>query len=236
MGPNMSENNLNKDLSWKCRLAELESLSGETSFDKKTSWNRLHTRMQDKPVSKKRYWYWAAAACILAVLILPFTQQKNQNTNVAKQHPVQVSSDTGIINNVLSNDKLNSLSIVIKKELPVANSAKKTASPTHHTIQIIKQSVIEEVQPVITIVASTPFTDSNKTSTAVVLPKKKLSIVHINELSINNTSPTVGNSFSNTLRRFIRPSNKDMSIDNPAKKSYNGDHILIQNINPQIQN
>ncbi len=69
MEPRMSNENLNDY--WKNKLEDVDSLSAETFTDKNAAWEKLHSRLRQKPSRVRTVWYWAAAACLLLVFILP---------------------------------------------------------------------------------------------------------------------------------------------------------------------
>jgi hypothetical protein len=178
------------DFHWKSKLDEMESLPGET-FNKEAAWEKLHKRMQGKSANKSVVWYWAAAACLLMALIIPLlflTNKKEsvivKNNSVEKQ--TQSSShllppgdiDTSVIISSMSaveklpaqfskeNNKINSS--INLKAIPVEAIAGKTQKEEYIT-QKVSDNAAVPVDTAISIVANLP-------------EKKKLKVVHINEL------------------------------------------------------
>src|SRR5450755_2342791 len=93
---NMLREKPNNAFHWKNKLEEMESLPDET-FNKEAAWEKLHQRMQGKPLNKRAVWYWAAAACLLLALLIPllFLENKKGNElvkNNSTQNKVQSSS------------------------------------------------------------------------------------------------------------------------------------------------
>ena len=235
----MSNNNQNNNHSWKNRLDELEAIPGEPLPDKKMAWEKLQARIEDKPKSKKKFWYWAAAAAILCMCMLPWMITEKKPDALVEQKPVQQTSlitatVAGSANIKQDKPETNSLSIKINtaKIIPAANVIQQ--SPVvENKKELAGKEPVKQIEPVITFVKSIP--DTIKTNITSIIPKKKLPVIHINELGNNNNQFTANSSDNNSFRRFIRPSNKDMSVEHATNSKYNGDHIIIRNINPQNQ-
>jgi hypothetical protein len=181
----------NNDFHWKNKLQDVESLSGET-FNKEAAWEKLHERMQGKSRNKKAVWYWAAAACLLLALIIPwlFVANKKEselvkNNSVQKQ--IQPSSShllpainkqtTAVISSQSNEKKLPALSIeksnkinslVNHNKIPLKIVRDKKEKEEFITQKITNNAVVP-VNTAISIVALLP-------------EKKKLKVVHINEL------------------------------------------------------
>jgi hypothetical protein len=180
------------DFHWKSKLEELESLPGET-FSREAAWEKLHERMQGKPRNKKIVWYWAAAACLLLALIIPWLFLANKKESVlVKNDSVQKqiqSSASPLLRESNKNTAAVIPSMPTEKKLKVLfvdKSSKINASINHKIIpfkivqdkkekeefstQKIANNAIAPVDTVISIVAILP-------------EKKKLKVVHINELA-----------------------------------------------------
>ncbi len=179
----------NNNINWKNRLEELES-SADGTFNKEAAWEKLHTRLQSKPRNKKIIWYWLAAACLFfALFMFFFLSNKKENVLVKNnvlqkkiiptqsQHVPIVTKDTSaVVSSLTAKNKKTNQSI---KDIDKINTV-----INHKAIQIeIVQNKKEEIiaheiennaaMPVDTVI-----------SIAATFPeKKKLKVIHINELS-----------------------------------------------------
>ncbi len=186
----MSNENLNSEFHWKSKLEELKSLPGEI-FNKEASWEKLHGQLQKKPGNKKALWYWAAAACLLAAIsVALILSNKKENVlvnNNQVQKKIQPSpSFLRTINDSATSIVISSIPVERKSPARQAENLSKIIKPGDHKILIVENvaakhdkeesiksgvinNVITPVDSQISIVASIPF-------------KKKLRVVHINEL------------------------------------------------------
>ena len=60
----MSNEDPNNTSPWRNKLDELEHLPG-SAFNRDAAWDKLYGRFQGNKKSKKIFWYWIAAACLL---------------------------------------------------------------------------------------------------------------------------------------------------------------------------
>lgn len=180
----------NNNFYWKDKLQELESLPGEI-FNKEASWERLHTRLQSKPKNKKVIWYWAAAACLLIAILSPwFLSNKKQNDFVKNNSvkniiqssspqllPVANNKDTlAYISSSLNEKKRNVL--LVENDKIISSFVHKGLRPEKVTV---KKDTEELIKTEINNNAITPV-DTRINIMAIVHEKKKLRVVHINEL------------------------------------------------------
>ncbi len=183
----MLNENPNNDFHWKTKLEGLESLPGET-LNIEEAWDKLHDRLHKKIANKKVEWFYAAAACLLVALLLPwFLYNKKENIvakNNAPHNPIQNSNS---IQSTLS--KKVSVAIIssrVQKKSslrPVENSNKIT-TVDHKTLTVenvadkpdkeefIEREISNAIAPL----------DTQKNIAAIVPEKKKLRVVHINEM------------------------------------------------------
>jgi hypothetical protein len=179
----------NNNFYWKDKLQELESLPGEI-FNKEASWERLHTRLQSKPKNKKLIWYWAAAACLLIAILSPwFLSNKKQNdfvknnsvkniihTSPSQLLPVANKDTLAHISSSLIEKKLNVY--FVEKDKIISSFDRKGL---RSKIVAAKNDKAEFIKPEIINNAITPV-DTRINIMAIVHEKKKLRVVHINEL------------------------------------------------------
>ena len=171
---------------WKNKLGALDCLPGAAT-EKDALWNKLHARLQQKPIARKAVWYWIAAG-LLPVIIIALTMVNNTKTILVK-NAVQNKKSTGIVPVLLppvSNETVAfSVSAPVKEEATV-NSIKskiKNKQPAGiiqinepvvavSRVKTENETVVNNIQPADTVVS---------VATAAVA-KNKLQVVHINEL------------------------------------------------------
>ncbi len=174
------------NLNWKNKLEDTDCLPGETLQDKTATWEKLHARLGEKPRRKRIVWYWAAACLLLAMLIPLMLVYKNQSNPV--------------INNLVKNEITKPQ---LKETLPVKKDAVavvQTTSPEKKSTiknepENRSNNTIADTANIVTvttdnnqnttneIISSGPAEDSSVVMpVAITQPKKKLKVVHINEL------------------------------------------------------
>ncbi len=190
METNMPNENLN-DFHWKNKLEDVENLSGEILTDKNASWEKLHSRLRQKPHGIKSAWYWAAAACLLFILIIPLLTANKRQGNLVKNNPGKTLSEKGSAP-VISPLKEKAVVIIspaatgkrkIIKQAIHANQRISKANDIVKKEQILSPDVtrLKDIQSV--NAASPAVIDSVfKTSLAIKSSNKKLKVIHINEL------------------------------------------------------
>lgn len=214
---------------WRKKLEALDTLPGEEIIDKQAAWEKLHVRLQEKPRRKKMIWYWAAACLLLALLI---------------QWMVAVRKEATFVNNTLPNDgqkifKDTSLPVPLKElvaekifDLPEkqmkTNDGKKNRifTPTNNNIVKAKEPAVTTTvdrQIFTEAIESVQVPDTPITVIAKVVPaKKKMRLVHINEIEGPMDQFTF--SFQREERIFTsRLGNNNINNDNaPPQREYTG--------------
>jgi hypothetical protein len=188
MNSNMQNEN-QSDMSWKDKLQDADALDDIRLSDKNAAWLKLQHRMQDQPKRMKPFWYWIAAACILSAIVLPFSFNKKSNVGQSVAE-APVNSPTS-----KSNNKIGSTILPVEKNEPVvikkiASTAatKKNKSDNRNNKLARQMVVIDKLNEPATLPLSNIISDSsfiNKIPlivTALSPAKKKLKVVHINEL------------------------------------------------------
>ena len=180
----------NNNINWKNRLEELESSAGGEAFNKEAAWEKLHTRLQSKSRNKKVIWYWLAAACLFfALFMFFFLSNKKENVLVKNnllqkkiiptqsQHVPSVNKDiSAMASSLITKNKKANQSI---RDIDKINTVINHKTAQGEIVQNKKgEIIIHEIEnnaarPVDTLI-----------SIAATLPeKKKLKVIHINELS-----------------------------------------------------
>lgn len=169
---------------WRHRLEDVESLPHALLQDKEAAWEKLQSRLDEKPGRKIVAWYWLAAACVLFAFLIPvFMTTKHVNVAVTPQQkqPLQ------------ENSMVQQETPVIPSTPGIINAPRQTTRLTNEKKnELLTNMVIDSTAatPVITanektvynIAVSPALTDSNSIATVKITKQKKLKVVHINEL------------------------------------------------------
>ncbi len=178
-----------KPFQWKNRLEGLDSLTGEALPDKKFMWEKLHSRLQQKPRNSKAIWYWAAAG-MLPLFLIPILIT-NRTTDVLVRHlpkPKQNINNPAPALLLATNEPVTVLKArYIEKKQVVTGiqknekwiTLKDTLKTTDAGITVVL--ITDETKPVLTA-NSGLLIDSAFSTSATIPGKKKLPVVHINEL------------------------------------------------------
>lgn len=186
----MSDEKAGNNFHWKNKLEDLESLPGET-FNKEATWGKLHARMRGKQSNKKFVWYWVAAACLFFALFISFFLS-NKRENVLVKNKLSASSTLPVI----TKDTVDIISsLPFEKKMPASPAEKHNKMNSFLAQKITKPKIVPDKKE--------EFIEQKMISTAAVLAdtvisiasnlpeKKKLKVVHINELGIPVSEPPV---------------------------------------------
>lgn len=184
----MSNENPNNSSPWRNKLDELEHLPG-SAFNRNAAWDKLYGRLGGNRRNKKISWYWIAAACLsfgLMITLLNYHRspaQPSNNETVIKR-PKEIKKPVLNIEEVNKNENENSTALI--KDKIVATSIKpilrnRRITPIGVATKVHPDDVVisyPEREPVVN-----PLQIINSNPTTTVFPqKKKLNVVHINEL------------------------------------------------------
>ena len=190
MEPDLSNENCGS-AAWKSRLEDTAILAQTSGTDTNELWQKLYARLEVKPrCNNVAAWYWLAAACLMAAILLPLF-----NNNVTKK---EISKTAGIKEPpapaTLKSTNMFSAAPV-KKSGPVVEKAQtlkivnKNASTSIVPVNRVQKAVITITLPIvqndIQPLPNTVIAASNKAvaiATARTVLKQKLKVVHINEL------------------------------------------------------
>ncbi len=171
---------------WKNKLESLEELRSEP-LNKNQAWNKLYTRLENKPRRKKRWIYWAAAAClVIAFFLLKFVNTNDIELNggeisVKPNQPVpEIVEERKLINppiqKIAESTRLNRPVQVAKKEL---RSLPSNTQPVEETVIVVTQEdTVWNEQILVNVEPEQKEPAETQKPTA----KKTLRVVHINEL------------------------------------------------------
>ncbi len=168
---------------WKDKLKELDGVPGET-LNKAAAWGKLQERLREKSSGKKAAWYWVAAACLLLTFMITRLSPTNKKISLVKnnlpQKPKTLAgtqtpfSDSFIVISTQKNTEKKALVVnkVKTKEQDILPNKNAALEPS-----IANTGVTNNTIPT--------YSNANTADTIVlaVLPiKKKLRVVHINDL------------------------------------------------------
>jgi hypothetical protein len=190
----MSNEDPGKNIHWRSKLESMEHLPGEP-FNKNGSWDKLHERLQDGK-KKMPLWYWVAAACLFFALMIAWLMNDRTQSQISKINtPVKQQDKLVTPISPQENTVVNDVAPVKKNKV---NLIAKTTRTVHRATPAQTFSKIDLNDAVISQLKDEPVEKSLQmpnTAMMVSLPavqKKKLSVVHVNELGGSNTeSPNV---------------------------------------------
>jgi hypothetical protein len=184
----MSNENPNNTPHWRNKLDELEHLPGST-FKRDAAWDKLYGRLRGNKKSKKIFWYWVAAACLLFGLMVALLNQHNgisQHDNKETAIKKAKEIDKAVLRIDETNKEKSETNINLINDKIVSTSDK----PAQKIRRIVATEVTGKVQSNDVVInypekepLAKPLEIIKTNSTTAVLPsKKKLNVVHINEL------------------------------------------------------
>lgn len=185
----MTNEKPNNNINWKNKLEELESSAGEV-FNKETSWEKLYPRLHSNPDNKKIIWYWIAAACLLIAILSPWFLSNKKENDFVKNNSVKKiiqSSSSHLIQGANKDSSARISSPLVEKKLAVhfVENNKIITSVEQKSLRpenvAVKKDKEEFIKTEIINNAITPV-DTQINIIAIVHEKKKLRVVHINEL------------------------------------------------------
>ena len=177
---------------WKNKLDDVGELPGYIVQDKNAAWEKLHSRLQEKPPHIRPAWYWIAAAGILFVGLLPlFTASDRQIETVKKDNLKIIPAETAVhpgsmpgTSTTTMHDEPAVRKTVIN-HLPIQPVAGKTSrsSTTANEKQPVQRLGEQEFLTQAEI-ETKPIDSFSTKNTVVMAPplKQRLKVVHINEL------------------------------------------------------
>jgi len=196
----------NSPNNWKILLEDPQRFQGEILSDKNELWERIYHRLHKNPQRKVLVWYWAAACLLIVTIVtvaLLISKGKTDYKVVSEPaivktfNPVDpVSSSSSNENNgenvLSSTPKNHTAGSIHKNNLPALKKSSDTKYIIDSTMNQLPQLVITPITP------TTTANDSSAVSSITIAPpsKKKLRVVHLNEIGQPVEEPTVNNRFA----------------------------------------
>lgn len=168
---------------WRDDLENADYFPAET-FNKNEAWDKLYKRLHKHPQRKFAGWYYVAAACLLMIVaIFLFMNQEEQQPALADRPSPGHQPATGIAKKTILTGE-NS-----EKPNSITKEDKKSTAPFLHnrnyTVVKMERSPLPVLDTVSSgIIANTATTPTILLNGATVTtpPKKKLRVVHANEI------------------------------------------------------
>jgi hypothetical protein len=177
---------------WKNKLEEISNLPDEPLGDKNATWEKLHHRLHGKPRRKRVVWYWAAAACLLMVMVMPVLKKNSKQAETMQTNPVKTLPVNSFLKNTAPLQKQNpapgNTTAVEKSTILTAGiRLKKVVFSVRENLQkvpVVRTELNNQpAGPELWPIEQTQVQDIALTSTIALLSNtKKLKVVHINEL------------------------------------------------------
>jgi len=214
---------------WKHLLESPDSFPGEIIKHKNEAWENLYQRLHKKPGRKLTAWYWAAASLVVAMAAVGLFINKQTN-------PPAVPSKLVVITNQIPPPAANSLQIDQKN---TGNRIAPAKQKTHRAPTIQKNSFAAAIsvnnnfiadsvnKPLPQLVIASTASDSQaiKNITLATPPKKKLRVVHVNEIGQPGEESTVNNKFRERHSFGFRVTNGE--IFNPVYGSSTNNGLIL---------
>jgi hypothetical protein len=188
-------NENSSELNWRNKLEDMNGFPGEILPDKNAVWEKLHSRLHQQPRRVKPLWYWTAAACLLVMIIVPFLIANKKPVAMIKNAPSGSLPQQQVIRQVLplkENGMVNTSSVLNRKVIINPPKAKENNSQPAPVIlfnnaieskELAGKKEQKEIPFTVQIDKTIPVIDTPVENSVAAIPtRKKLKVVHINEL------------------------------------------------------
>jgi len=230
----MSNENHNNTPGWKSKLEELASLPGEAMPDKNRSWEKLQARLERRKHPKKPMWYWLAAASVLFFLMIAFFKFNKRSEQLPDIAFKQLHSETILDTSgqsasakIKNHDKDSFTAkkpAVAPKQLPAVFHKPNETAHKNITVKKDKLRVYDTVSTENHIAAinnSLQAVDTSSNVTSTIPAKKRLPVVHINELGEADNRPQIARSAEKPTVHFLTLGSGEVYIGSaPLSKNF----------------
>jgi len=191
----------NSQNNWKTLLEDPENFAGETVPHKNEVWEKLYQRLYKKPRQKLVAWYLVAACLVIAVsvTVVVFVNGKKQQQAFSVA-PATVQNQLPLPTEYVSGKEPKNSEQVLpakQKTQTIVPAKKNNIAVTIPAVahDLITDSIVKKLPNL--VIRSNIINDSSAVSVTVVSPaKKKLRVVHVNEIGRPLEEPTVNNKFT----------------------------------------
>ena len=183
----MPDEKANNPFHWKNKLDELTGIPGEPPFDQPAAWQALHDRLQKKPLPRVATKYWIAAACLLCVIILSGLMLTQPDVIIVKRatQSTRHFSPKPVTQPVSHEADAVAFQPVIKNKPISPPIPKNNLHPSLVHAAVGRPMLLPDTTDNTLLAITIPQPHDTMHLTAAAPAKKKLRVVHINEL--NNT-------------------------------------------------
>ena len=167
---------------WKDKLDGLDFLPGEAPVDKEAGWQQLQDRLQKRPRKKKKIAYWIAAACLVGVMLLTKLRLMQPEETLVKRNTHPAPQTAPRLPATGNQEALAALKQTVKNNIHLPESKNKLypvvikAATTSGPVPL--PDTVKEILP-----ETIPYQPADTVLLITAAPKKKLRVVHINEVN-----------------------------------------------------
>jgi hypothetical protein len=180
---------LNEDLNkshWKHKLEEEQFSSAGKLPDKNAAWEKLHERLREKPRYRRIKWYWTAAACLLLLIFIPLIFINMNERNLVKNDHQKSEVPKPRLNQIQPVKERTVLETATlpsaKKSIIITIKGNERKPVYDNRVQPLKTNDTDKIEDDKVILQDVFMDSSMQTTTAITPLKKKLKVIHINEL------------------------------------------------------
>jgi len=190
---------------WRSRVGDIDGLAGEPAFNAARSWDKLQSRLDKKKHRIAPYWYWAAAAFLVIMLTIPMLKLNNRKSDVTVQQRVLPGNKPANTIEKKINPPAEPHSPVVAKQHIHQNRQNKKF--VHVAPPVVINTPVQE------IVILDPPADSSSVlvQLTAAVPVKKIKVVHINEITANESFNEIAENNNRSNIRVNERSKEDLS-------------------------
>lgn len=225
-------NEKQNDTNWISKLDEPGCLPAEEMIDKNAGWKRLHERLRKKPGKNKMIWYWAAACLFVAFSFSIFISQKNSHAlvkNILSQKKKVSPAVTYLPIAVEKKDQKAAADLAVEKKKRnsvISKHSNNIKSDENVSVnQILSHAVIENVtvNEQQSKINRVPSVDTTGSVIAAIAPiKKKMRVVHINELENTAEATASSSAKQQTIFSITVANNNQIARQTSIARDYAG--------------
>lgn len=173
---------------WKNKLDNLDHLLEDQAIDKTLAWQKLHDRLRNQPRKRIILWYWTAAALLILFSGIQWLMIEGNDHNLSKHDRQEKPANSSLAPTPRADSFLVPLQMQADKKhiITTGVKSKKQHLSTFHAVGIEKPVVAKidlSSKPGNGEYSISVSPDSISSNTVPIIAKKKLRVVHINELS-----------------------------------------------------
>ena len=181
---------------WKNKLEALESIPGEPDVLVHEKWAQLHERLMESKTQNSFSWNWIAAACMLLIVLIPLHTSFNKIPAIIKNRNSKASNSEALTlqtkhpdNPVATNNVSNKIIIKQSHLLTTGRIGDTMGAGTSRYSNGNEVSKNDAVLVAAVELEGAHSIDSITSTPPLVVARKKLKVVHINELGMQVEEP-----------------------------------------------